>query len=173
VERTFKTRGGIGILGLAGLSIVLLGLAAFSSKTPRLVWNASASAPRGLYLIAPDAVIERGDLILATLPDALRRFAAARGYLPDGVPILKRIVASTGAEICTTEAGLSVEGRIIPRLAADRAGRPMPLWLDCRTLGTDEVFLLMADIPDSFDSRYFGPVSVRQIIGKATPLWTE
>ena len=161
------------ILALASLALGLIGLAMLADPAPRLVWNASASAPRGLYLISLGARVTRGDLVLVTLTDAPRRFAAARGYLPDGVPILKRIAASAGTEICTTDSELTVAGRVIPRLATDRAQRPLPHWRECRALGPDEVFLLMADVPDSFDSRYFGPVSVNQIIGKATPLWTE
>lgn len=161
------------ILTLASLALGLIGLATLADPAPRLVWNVSASAPRGLYLITPNAAVTRGDLVLAMLPDAPRRFAAARGYLPDGVPILKRIAATAGAEACTDGHTLTVAGRTLSRLAADRAARPLPLWQGCRALVRDEVFLLMTDVPDSFDSRYFGPVSTTQIIGKATPLWTE
>lgn len=161
------------VLTLASLALGLTGLAMLADPAPRLVWNASASAPRGLYLITPNAAVAHGDLVLAMLPAAPRRFAAARGYLPDGVPILKRIVATAGSEICTDGHTLTVAGRTLPRLATDRAARPLPLWQGCRALAADEVFLLMADVRDSFDSRYFGPVPIAQIIGKATPLWTE
>lgn len=161
------------ILALASLALGLIGLAALADPAPRLVWNASASAPRGFYLISPIAVVTRGDLVLVALPDAPRRFAAARGYLPDGVPILKRIAATTDTEICADEHALSVAGHAVPRLPEDRTGRPLPHWTGCRALDSDEVFLLMADVPDSFDSRYFGPVTTDRILGKARPLWTE
>jgi type IV secretory pathway protease TraF len=49
----------------------------------------------------------------------------------------------------------------------------LPHWDGCRTLQADELFLLMAAVPDSFDSRYFGPVSLSAVIGRLVPLWTE
>lgn len=161
------------ILALALLALGLIGLAALGDPAPRLVWNASASAPRGLYLIMPHAAITHGDMVLVALPDAPRRFAAARGYLPDGVPILKRIAATTGTEVCADDHALTVAGHMVVRLAVDRAGHPLPRWIGCRTLGSGEIFLLMPDVPDSFDSRYFGPVTTDRILGKARPLWTE
>ena len=54
----------------------------------------------------------------------------------------------------------------------DRRGRSLPVWKGCRTLRAGEVFLLNANVPDSFDGRYFGPVSATAITGRAEPLWT-
>jgi hypothetical protein len=45
----------------------------------------------------------------------------------------------------------------------------MPAWQACRRLVGDELFLLSAN-PESFDRRYFGPVSVDAVIGRAQPL---
>ena len=55
-------------------------------------------------------------------------------------------------------------------LATDQLARPMPVWQGCRTLRTEEVFLL-ADHSLSFDSRYFGPLQTQHIVGRATLLW--
>jgi type IV secretory pathway protease TraF len=48
----------------------------------------------------------------------------------------------------------------------------MPVWQHCRPLLDDELFLLSTTNPASFDSRYFGPVSVSAVIGSAQPIWT-
>jgi type IV secretory pathway protease TraF len=55
----------------------------------------------------------------------------------------------------------------------DRLGRPLPVWRGCRTLLEGEVFLLNTDHESSLDGRYFGPLGVDTIIGRATPIWTR
>jgi type IV secretory pathway protease TraF len=47
----------------------------------------------------------------------------------------------------------------------------LPAWKGCRTLRAGEVFLLNPNIPDSFDGRYFGPLSAAAITARAEPLW--
>ena len=140
--------------------------------TPRLVWNASASAPIGFYWRVAGAP-SRGDLVLARAPLWARRLAAERHYLPLNVPILKQVAAVAGDIVCASGDAISIDGRLVAyRLASDRMGRPLPWWEGCETFGAGEFFLLMADVPDSFDGRYFGPVQRHDIIGRLVPLWT-
>jgi len=161
----------VALSGMAGAA--LLGASALH-PVPRLVWNASASAPVGLYWVKPEAPILRGDLVLATPPDTARRLAAERGYLPAGVPLVKRVAALSGDLVCVDEGEVRFGGRHVAwTISADRQGRPLPQWDGCRSLLDGEVFLLMADVPDSFDSRYFGPVGWDQIAGRLVPLWTR
>ncbi|HEX4693608.1 S26 family signal peptidase [Sphingomonas sp.] len=139
---------------------------------PRLVWNASASAPLGLYRVAPGAAITRGDMVIARTPIAARALAAARHYVPANVPLVKRVAAMTGDRICALGATITVNGfDAVTRRQADRAGRPLPWWEGCVTLGPDRLLLLMSGAPDSFDGRYFGPTRRSDVIGKATALW--
>jgi conjugative transfer signal peptidase TraF len=142
--------------------------------TPRLIWNASASAPVGLYwMSAPDA-LRPGDLVIARPPRAVRALAARRRYLPLNVPLVKRIAAGPGAEICALGDRLFRDGApLVVRRATDAAGRPMPWWSGCVTLGVGQYLLVMAGVPASFDGRYFGPSDRRDILGRATPLWTR
>ena len=47
--------------------------------------------------------------------------------------------------------------------AKDTAGRPLPIWRACRMLGRDEFFVFSNRIPNSFDSRCYGPIQRAQI----------
>jgi type IV secretory pathway protease TraF len=44
---------------------------------PRLIWNASASAPIGLYAVSPGTGANRGDIVIARVPLKVRSLAAA------------------------------------------------------------------------------------------------
>ncbi|MGB8843385.1 MAG: S26 family signal peptidase [Aliidongia sp.] len=150
-----------------------IGLPMIGGPVPRLIYNGSASAPLGFYRLVPDTPITRGDLVLARLPAPAARLAAERGYLPRSVPVVKRVAALADDNVCAESGNVIINGRIAARvLPVDGAGRPLPAWQGCRTLDSDEFFLLMADIPASFDGRYFGPVSAMAIIGRLVPLWT-
>ena len=156
---------------LIGLGIgILLGTIADPPKL-RLLWNASASAPVGLYLIEPGKPLEVGDMVAARAPDGARQLAATRGYLPSGSPLVKRIAATKGSQVCALGARIIVDGRMVARRQKrDANGRDMPWWSGCRRLQRDEV-LLLNRVAASFDSRYFGPVERTAIVGKAVLLW--
>jgi conjugative transfer signal peptidase TraF len=139
-----------------------------------LVWNATASAPLGLYRVARARKFERGNFVLAVPAPPLAAFAARRGYLPQGVPLVKRVAAVAGDTVCARGDTIVIDGRFAAaRLAADGKGRPLPSWTGCRMLRPGEVFLLMADVPTSFDGRYFGPTPTSQMVGTLYPLWTR
>jgi conjugative transfer signal peptidase TraF len=116
----------------------------------------------------------RGDLVLARAPLWARKLAAERGYLPLNMPIVKRVAAVAGDVVCASGDTISIDGRpVAHRLTSDRMGRPLPQWDGCEILGSGEFFLLMADVPDSFDGRYFGVTERRNIISRLVPLWTR
>lgn len=159
------------VFGVTMLSV--LATSASLVPTPRLVWNASASVPIGAYWRVAGAP-SRGDLVLARAPFWARQLAAERRYLPLNVPIVKRVAAVEGDVVCASGEAISIDGRLVAhRLTADTMGRVLPRWEGCETLGASELFLLMADAPDSFDGRYFGVTERRDIIGRLVPLWTR
>lgn len=159
--------------GAAALGALAIGLAATIALPlrPLLLWNASASAPIGLYAVAAPDGIETGDMIIARVPERLRMLAARRRYLPANVPLVKRVAAEPGDTVCASGLAVFVNGRrIARRLEHDGIGRPMPWWTGCVTLRRGALFLLMDD-PASFDGRYFGPTGRTDIVGKASLLW--
>ena len=139
----------------------------------RLVYNASDSAPRGFYVVHRGAQFRVGDYVVARLPEDTARLAAARGYLPRSVPVLKRIAASGGQQVCLRHGTVYIDDKPTARvLHADGNHRPLSAWKHCRRLGPDELFLLNAYSLSSFDSRYFGPLDVSFVRGRAVALWT-
>lgn len=139
----------------------------------RLVWNASESLPPGLYRIEPGASVRVGELAAVRPSPALERFMAERRYVERNVPLLKPVAAVGGATVCRTGMRVTIDGRdVAAALAHDRFGRPLTRWSGCRILAGHEIFLIAPASAASFDSRYFGPVTRAQVIGRAQPLWT-
>jgi conjugative transfer signal peptidase TraF len=156
-----------------GLGLVLVLLSAALPPAPRLVWNASASAPQGLYAVTPGAWVEPGEMVIARVPLRYRKLAAARRYLPMNVPLVKRVAAFAGDQVCASGLDIFVNGRrVAERRATDRVGRRMPMWEGCTVLRGRQLFLLM-NHPDSFDGRYFGPTNAADVVGKARLLWAR
>ncbi|MFP6851348.1 MAG: S26 family signal peptidase [Pseudomonas sp.] len=160
-------------LALLAGSLIALGWAAFTTSTLRLVYNGSDSVPVGWYRISPANTLAPGDLVLVRLPPEARSLAAQRGYLPTNVPLLKTVAAMAPQRVCVQGSQVRIDGLVVAsRLRWDRQGRPLPTWQTCRRLVGDELFLLSSN-PASFDSRYFGPMSIDAVIGRAQPLWLE
>lgn len=139
---------------------------------PRLlVWNATPSVPVGLYLVVPVPRLRLGDLVLVAPTERFADFASGRGYLPKGLPLIKRVAALEGQEICRSRDLVLIDGRPVASARAfDRHARPLPVWSGCRRLQDEQLFLLNADIPDSLDGRYFGPTDRAFVLGRATLL---
>ena len=90
------------------------------------------------------------------------------------MPLIKRILALPGQTVCRTGLTITVDG--IDMGAArerDRRGRPLLVWQGCRVVAAGEVFLMNWDEPASLDGRYFGPIPLQAIVGRAAPLWTS
>ena len=156
----------------AGITLVCLTIA--FPPAPRLVWNASASAPIGLYAVTPGATVEPGDMVIARVPDPSRMMAAERRYIPANVPLVKRVAAAAGDEVCALGREIFVNGTwVVERRVSDAKGRPMPWWSGCVRLRGRQLFLLMSDSPGSFDGRYFGVTDGGLVVGKARLLWAR
>lgn len=163
------------LLGLTAAAVlVTLSPLAFHRPTLRLLWNVTPSAPTGLYRVDPIAPLHVGDWVAVAVPATARAMAVERHYIPPHVPLLKRIASGSGGQVCALSAHLFIAGEpVATRRRADAAGRALPWWEGCRTLRRDEIFLLNAGAPDSFDGRYFGPSPMADIVGIASPLWVR
>lgn len=163
-----------GYAGMAAAALLAIGLSAGLHPLPRLIWNATASTPIGLYALRPVEQIHVSDLVAVRPPEPIARFLADGGFLPRGVLLLKHVAALPGQEVCRDGDVVSVDQSVVG-LAQDRDHlvRPLPRWSGCRTLRPDEMFLMNPAVPDSLDGRYFGPLPLASVVARAVPLWTS
>jgi conjugative transfer signal peptidase TraF len=155
-------------------SVLVIGVTALFHPAPRLIWNASASVPIGLYAVHPAGTLQTGELLVVTPPAPLATFLDKRNYLPKGVPLLKHIAALPGQTVCRTGDTISIDGSAVgAALDADHLGRSLPIWHGCRVIATGEVFLMNRQSVASLDGRYFGPVPTTTIVGRADPIWIK
>ena len=142
--------------------------------TPAYVWNASKSIPIGLYRLQPAGRLAVTELVAVLPPEPLATFLDLNGYLPIGVPMLKRVLALPGQTVCRQGLRISVDAiEVGDARARDGRGRPLPAWQGCCVVGADELFLMNWQSEDSLDGRYFGLFPTSSVIGKALPVWTR
>jgi type IV secretory pathway protease TraF len=101
--------------------------------------------------------------------DVAPALAAARGFDGPADRFIKRIAAMPGDEVCAFNGRFRINGADLA--AVHMRGQPATLpaaWSGCRTLRGDEV-LLLGDVPNSFDGRYWGPIDARLVDG----VWRE
>ncbi len=155
-------------------TVGLIAAISLIKPAPKLVWNASASAPIGLYWIGSADTPGLGDLLAIRAPEKIARLMDDRDYLPPNALLIKHVSALTGTKICREGERVIVAGRVIALAKSlDPQGRRLPVWSGCRRLADDEIFLVNAGVADSLDGRYFGPFPRNSIVGHARPIWTD
>ena len=169
-------------LGACGLLVLTL-----CGRRVGLHWNLTDSVPPGLYRRTQEP-LARGRLIAFCLQPATAQFGRARGYIqqvpdwsflrecPDGSqPLLKPISAVAGDVVELTPEIVRINDTPVPQSRTqprDRHGRPLPHvpWGRYQ-LAPDELWVMSTTRPNSWDSRYFGPVRAESVIATAAPLW--
>ncbi|MGO4563185.1 S26 family signal peptidase [Mesorhizobium sp. 2RAF21] len=158
----------------AATALAALSVTTFSAMPMKLLWNATASAPIGLYAVGLADKLQTGDLVVVRPDEALEDFMVERRYIGRGVPLLKHIAALSGQQVCRIGRDIMIDGRFAAAaLDRDSRGRELPVWQGCQHIAPNVVFLLNPAARDSLDSRYFGPLPVTDVIGKAHSLYTD
>ena len=133
-------------------------------------FNTSESLPGLIYIITSD----ESSPIVEFCPEGFsaqmsrERGYRRRGICPDGsAPILKPIVAQVGDSVEVSANGITVNGTLLQNTAPrrnDSRGRPLTPWQFSRYIvPRGFVWVASGYNPLSFDSRYYGPISVSQI----------
>ena len=159
----FTTIAGAGLL-----------LSTIGAAPPLYIWNASNSVPRGLYRLELATTLTVTELVAVQPPALLATFLDLNGYLPIGVPMLKRVLALPGQTVCRNGLSISVDGVDVGQARErDGRGRPLPVWQGCQIIADSDVFVMDWQSADSLDGRYFGPLPASAIIGRPMPVWTD
>lgn len=171
---TIKPRSCLVLAVLSACGLAALAWASFVTPSAHVVYNPSNSVPVGWYRIETADSLHVGSIVLARLPAEPAALAAQRGYLPPHIPLLKRVGAVAPQHVCIVAGVVRIDGvPVAAVLRADRLGRSLPSWQQCRLLAAGELFLLSVTNPASFDSRYFGPIAASSVIGMAQPIRLE
>ncbi len=142
--------------------------------------NMTDSLPRGIWT----ETTEYTGTVAACLDGSMAELALERRYLTPGtrckagvLPMLKHVAAHAGDTVQLDAAGIHVNGLLLPNTAVqthDSGGRLMPAYASGEYhVAPGELWLYSNRVPNSFDSRYFGPVPQRNIIANLKPILTE
>jgi conjugative transfer signal peptidase TraF len=158
----------------AALGTALI-VATWSHWGPSMVVNITRSEPRGFYRLVSHEPQEyrRGMSVVFPVPDTYRGLVYARRWLPDGVPLLKNVVALAGDQVCVFDGHFEVNGKPLgPVYAIDNSGAAMPRIRGCFEIQQGYFFPASTYNARSFDGRYIGPQPLSALRGEARPLWT-
>lgn len=164
-------------LGAFALTLALASVLAFSVFGWRI--NQTPSMPIGIYRITSDS---SSKLVAFCLTGTFGLESVQRQYRPSGTcpdggaPLLKHIVAEAGDQVDVTENGISINGELLPNskpLTRDSAGRPLQPW-PCGHYIIPQGFVWVASTYNrqSYDSRYYGPISITQILYRLKSVFT-
>src|SRR3546814_17563872 len=92
------------------VAVMLMVILSVVSFAPKLIWNASASTPIGLYAIGAPGPLEVTDLVAVRPPEPLAAFLSDGGSLPRGVPLMQHVAAVPGQRVCRTGPALHESG---------------------------------------------------------------
>ena len=137
---------------------VLSALATFTivGKSFGIVLNVTASMPERVYKIGHG---EKGSLVSFCSP--IPHPSIGHGSCPDGsMPLVKRVVGIAGDLVTATDHGVEINGQPVSNsrpFDLDTKGAALPHLRGSFALKPGEIWA-SGEHPNSFDSRYFGPV---------------
>ena len=144
--------------------LTLCVISTFWKPDPWLLYNHTPSVPVGWYVYQSHDV-KNGDVVAFRLPRPAHNYARLRNQSTD-VLLLKPVVAMAGDHVSTVNGQLRINGqRVCPIPTRDTHGRALLRWLGSRQLTDCELFVYSAQITNSFDSRFFGPLHLDDVIG--------
>ncbi len=103
--------------------------------------------------------IERGDVVVFSIPDSLRQ------HYPDE-PFIKRVIGIAGDTIVLTSVGIAVNNRLIPAPPLSASSAPTKGGEQRFIVPQGHIFVMGDNRANSWDSRYWGPLPDACVIGR-------
>jgi signal peptidase I len=148
-----------------GFLAVAASLPALASDPPIIV-NETISMAKGVYMRSGDPKdASLGDIIAMPMTESARAYLGEELGYPKNIYLVKRVAGVTGDVMCRQDGIVTIGERTVQAKRHDTKGNLLPFWKGCYTLLPDQVFVL-GDHPNSFDSRYFGPVMRNRLTGR-------
>jgi type IV secretory pathway protease TraF len=136
--------------------------------------NTTPSVPIGLYVREPCPPSLLNTIVRVKAPEPFHSLAVSRGYFADTSRLLKPVVAENSGFFCVSKGQISLNGQpIIKANLFDYRQRPVPLRDGCEQVGDNNIILLVKHLPNSFDSRVFGPLRRSSVEACFRPLWLQ
>jgi conjugative transfer signal peptidase TraF len=163
-------------------ALAVLSLACITASHLGYRINSTPSMPEGIWKVDPiTGPIRRGQIVsICPVDSTIFQTARSRNYLSWGLcqggysSLLKPVAAVPEDRLTISRQGISVNGVTAANsrsMAKDSLGRPMTqMQAGCYTVKLGTVWLVSSH-PESFDSRYFGPLPCANILGEAKPIW--
>src|SRR5258707_4878968 len=145
-------------------------LSTVGGTTPHYIWNASNSVPIGLYHVQAATRLTVTELVAVRPPDLLAAFLDLNGYLPIGVPMLKRVLALPGQAVCRNGLTIAVDGVDVGEAhERDGRGRLLQSCMGARVSVEGDVLSLNCQPPSRSVVGTFGPYLPTPLFARREP----
>ncbi len=142
-----------------------------------IIINISPSMPLGIY-IKNFSTVQRGDIVAICLDKFHTNLGLQRHFLKPGsacngsLPLIKQVIAIPGDRIELTDNYLLVNYTpyFYKTFYQDKNSKPLAVFPRGIYIANNSYWLIGTHHLDSWDSRYWGPVSSNQIIEHLSPL---
>ena len=152
------------VVAIAAFGALAISIIAISCKCTDSVINITPSLANTIYKIDATGAKDTYASFCPPIP----RSSIPAGWCEGGnMPLLKRVVGVAGDVVKITPAGVFINGKEVPNSKFQAVGydgipMPKPKCLDSCTIQKGEIWLA-GDTLTSYDSRYFGPVLIKNL----------